>query len=137
MAKKPDAQIKIDIINGKVDYSFGAYHRVEENGMYSWYIPSFRIFFSSKTKEQGTKRSITMTRSFIKYWLERKKSFRGFVLELHHLGFRASHFHDLTVNQILTRKIGNAEFGYMNGHTAEEFKNSKSEVIEDNLAMAV
>lgn len=126
----------IEIQGGRINYRYQAYRREEENGMISWYIPAFQMFFSSKTKEEGDLRSHAMVKSFFIFWLEKEKSFRGFVHEIHHFGFRAPH-HNLTVNKLLTHKINNAAFGYANGHASQEFKNSIVETKKDSLAVAI
>jgi|ERR1022692_4553345 hypothetical protein len=134
MPRKADTFIEIK--EGHIKYQYRAYHRIEENGMYSWYIPSFQMFYSSKTKEEGDQRTEAMAQSFFSFWFEKEKSFRGFIHEIHHFGFRASQ-HNLTVNKLLTHKINHAEFGYANGHASEEFKNSISELKETRLVVAI
>ena len=126
----------IEIQGNKINYRYQIYHREEENGMVSWYVPAFQMFFSSKTKEEGDARSKAMVKSFFMYWFEKEKSFRGFIHEIHHFGFRASQ-HNLTVNRLLTHKINHAAFGYANGHAFEEFKNSIVETKNDSLAVAL
>lgn len=68
----------IKIKEGQINYRYDSYRRQEENGMFSWYIPAFQMFFSSKTKEEGDVRARAMVKSFFMYWFEKEKSFRGF-----------------------------------------------------------
>lgn len=126
----------IEIKEKQIDYRYESYRRQEANGMISWYIPAFQMYFSSKTKEEGDIRSKAMVNSFFMYWFEKEKSFRGFIHEIHHFGFRAPG-HNLTVNQLLTHKINRASFGYANGHASKEFVNSISEVQNGSLAVTI
>ena len=69
-------------------------------------------------------------------WFEKEKSFRGFIHEIHHFGFR-SKSHNLTVNKLLTHKINQASFAYANGHASEEFVNSIPQTQNDSLAIII
>lgn len=77
----------IDIQPKGISYEFTLRYREEENGMYSWFIPGFNIFYSTKTRDLGEKRGVAMTRSFFKYWIE-KEGFNNFILQLNNLGFK-------------------------------------------------
>ena len=136
-SKQPDIFVKINIKGGGIEYRYAYYHRTEKNGMHSWYIPGFNMFFSTKTQEAGSVRAAAMVKSFFIDYFEKQDSFRSFILELHRLGFRASSYHDLTINKLLTKKIPTAQLGYVNGHASTEFKNSTSQISEGSLAMAI
>lgn len=119
-----------------INYGFHAHYKAEENGMYSWYIPAFDIYFSSQSIEQGNKRAVAMTRSFFNHWIEHE-SFRSFILQIHKLGFKASEHHELTIKQLISRKRIDAKFKSKDGIIPEEFKNSDIVEQEGNLALAI
>lgn len=76
----------IDIKPGHIDYAFTAKYRKEPSGLYSWYIPSFDIYFSSSSHEDGEKRSKALTFSFFNYWIQ-NEGFEAFLNKLERLGF--------------------------------------------------
>lgn len=126
----------INFTKGKINYAFHARYVKEENGMYSWYIPSFDIYFSSNTKEQGDKRAIAMTRAFFSHWIN-QESFRSFILQIHKLGFKAPENHDFTIKQLLNKKIFEVKLKSKNGIIPAEFKNSELVEQEGNLELAM
>lgn len=126
----------INMTREGIKYGFHARYRVEENGMYSWYIPAFDIYFSSQTKEQGDKRAVAMTKSFFNHWIN-YESFRSFILQIHKLGFKASEHHELTIKQLISRQRIDAKFKSKDGFIPEEFKNSETVEQEGNLEMAM
>ena len=137
MSKVPDTFVEINIQKRNIHYQYSVYTREESNGMYSWYVPGFNMFFSSRTESDGQKRAAAMVKSFFIDYFERQKNFRSFVLELHRLGFRANKLHDLTINKLLTKRIPYATLGYLNGHAFEQFPNSKETVSKGELEMAI
>jgi len=98
--------IKIDA--GKMHCSWELYHKIEDNGMHSWYIPAFKLFYSTATAEQGEKRGMNMTKSFFDFYLK-KGSFKEFILEIHKLGFKSDR-HNLVMRDLLNHKIDKANF---------------------------
>lgn len=124
-------QIKPDGIN----YGYHSRFIEEKNGMYSWYLPSFDIYFSSSTKEEGEKRSLEMTESFFNYWLQ-KKGFRTFLMQILRLGYQARSHKEL--QGLLNRKNLNAQ---LRASTIKElpaaFRESETSRQEGNLATAV
>lgn len=59
----------IEIIgDGTINFGYHSRFIIEKNGMYSWYIPAYKMFFSSKTKEEGQARGIAMVKSFFMFW---------------------------------------------------------------------
>lgn len=135
MKEKGDTHIVIE--EGKISYQFSARFKMEDNGTFSWYIPSFKMFFSSKTKEQGDIRARAMAKSFFVHYLTNEKSFRNFILELHNLGFRAPLNHDLTVNKLLTKRLSYAKFNSRIVSIPKEFQDSENIINQDDLAMAL
>jgi hypothetical protein len=119
-----------------IKYAFHARFIVEENKMYSWYIPAFKMFFSTKTEEEGEKRAIAMTKSFFKFWKE-EDSFRGLLHEINYLGFKATHYHDLTMNRMLKGQLNHAKFKAGEDYIPEDFIGSKSVLHEGELAMTM
>lgn len=126
----------INFTKNGLDYGFEARYRVEDDGMYSWYIPTFDIYFSSTTKEQGDQRAIAMTRAFFNHWIN-EESFRSFVLQIHKLGFKAAENHELTIKRLISREIHNASFNSKNGLVPEDFKKFAPVIKQGNLAMAI
>lgn len=126
----------INFSKNKIDYGFHARYVKEENGMYSWYIPSFDIYFSSNTKEQGDKRAISMTRAFFSHWIN-QESFRSFILQIHKLGFKAPENHDFTIKQLLNKKIFDVKLKSKNSVLPEDFKNSELVEQQGNLELAI
>lgn len=60
-------QVQISI-NGEVtNCSFIANYIEEPNGMFSWHIPEFDIYFSSKTKPIGDNKAKSMVKSFFNF----------------------------------------------------------------------
>ena len=118
-----------------IHYAFHARSIQEKNGMFSWYIPAFDIFFSSKDRETGRAKAKSMTESFFTYWIG-QESFRAFILQIHKLGFKSPN-HDLTVSEMIKRKRSDAKFTSKNEYLPEGFLNSESIVEEGELAMAI
>ena len=133
MAEKQPTFIKLD--NGKVNFAFHARFIKEPDGLYSWYIPAYKMFFSSGSIDEGQKRAIVMAKSFFVYWKE-EKNFNGFLKELHQLGFRATSLHDFTLKQLRLGKTRKAKFKSEDSYIPESFKNSQSVVTEGDLAIA-
>ncbi|HQS23209.1 MAG: hypothetical protein B7Y11_01240 [Sphingobacteriia bacterium 24-36-13] len=104
-----DEKIYIQINETGINYSFKSYYRKEENGMYSWHIPAYNLFFSSDSVEKGTERGRKMVRSFYSFWIK-QQGFKNFLLEIHKLGFRIPTNHDYNLMQMLNRKIHSAKF---------------------------
>src|SRR5947207_12515029 len=80
-------------------------------------------FSVRRTKNLARKDLLQWSGPFFIDWIEKEKNYRNFILELHHLGFRAPQHHDLTINKLLTKKIAQAQLRYVNGHASEEFRN--------------
>ncbi len=126
----------IEFKEGKIFYGFHARYIKEENGMYSWYIPAFDIYFSSKTKEDGHKRAQAMTKSFFKVWIN-NEGVRSFILQIHKLGFKAPSNHQAIIRDLISKKINTAKFKSTAGHLPDDFAGSESEIQESELAMAI
>jgi hypothetical protein len=133
MAKKEPSFIQFRE-NG-INYGFHAHYKKEGN-MYSWYIPSFDIFFSSKTKEEGDRRAIAMTTSFFNQWIHHE-SFRSFILQIHKLGFRAPEHHEYKIKQLLNREKVTGKFRAKDSYLPNDFIDSDSIEQEGNVEMAM
>ncbi len=107
MPNKPSASIEFR--SDGIRCTFDAFYTKEENDEFSWHIPAFRMFFSSKTYKEGTKTSIEMTKSLFDYWLTKERNFRNLILEINKLGFKAND-HRITVNKLLRGKTIRASF---------------------------
>lgn len=123
-----DTSASIEIRNGEVKCVFDAKFIVETNGMYSWYIPAFNMFYSSRTREEGIVTGRAMSKSFFSYWLEKEKDFRSLILEINKLGFKAPD-HRITVNKLLSGKTSRAKF-QSNQNVQNEFANSEKQEME-------
>ena len=119
----------------KIHFAFHSRFIVEKNGMYSWYMPAYKMFFSSKTKEEGIKRGVAMAKSFFMFW-DKQNSYRGLILELHHLGFRAPQYHNLVVSEMIRKKRRFAKFNATDVTIPEAFADSSLLQQEGTFAMA-
>ena len=128
---------KIDFINltpTSIKYGYNSHFVQEEDGLFSWYIPSFDIYFSSNTKEEGDNISRAMVKSFMNYWLK-EKGFRSFVLQVFKLGYKTSsheEFKRLLNRTNLTANLKGAKIAM-----PQEFANSESFMNDGQLSMAV
>ena len=64
-----------------IAYGFNTRIRKEDDNTFSWYIPSFDIYYHSTTYDEGIKRGNTMVNSYIQYWIN-KQGFRSFTLQI-------------------------------------------------------
>lgn len=100
MDKKTTQYIHID--NGRVEYQFFVFSTQVSENQWSIRIPAYKIGFSAPSKEEGIKRAKAMVQSFYQMWLL-KEGWSKFVLQLHHLGFRAAN-HDFVMSKLLKRQ---------------------------------
>ena len=77
----------IRILPDKIEYGHGSWYKIESSGMYSWWIPSFDLFFSSMTLEDGQRRGDALTQSFFNYWIL-QEGFDAFIDKIERLGFK-------------------------------------------------
>lgn len=124
-----------------VVYEFTIRYREEENGMFSWFIPGFNIFYSTKTVEQGEPRGVAMTKSFFKYWIG-KEGFQNFIIQLHGLGFKAKDeprhtSGNVVIQQLLKKERNSATFKALHermpGAFADSEKVEKKEILDIHL----
>lgn len=78
----------IRILPDHIEYGYNARYKLEPSGYYSWHIPSFDIYFSSKSKEDGSKRAKAITQSFFNYWIG-QEGFERFIDKIGRLGYKA------------------------------------------------
>ena len=131
MSNKPTF---ITINKDGMKYGFHGHYIKEENGAYSWYIPAFDIYFSSPNFEEGDRRAVIMVKSFMNFWIK-QQGFRGFVLQILKLGFKAQD--DKALQQLLNRKNIDAKLRAVGKSIPAEFLDSKISSQEGELAMAV
>ena len=103
------SSVIIRMNDGKITCRGTAHYNVEKNGMYSWYLPGFEMYFSSMTKEEGLITAKAMSKSFFIYWIEKEKNFNQLILEITKLGFKTVD-HRNTVNKMLQGKKYKANF---------------------------
>lgn len=132
---KTNKEDYISITGNRIDYGFHSRYRVEEDGSYSWYIPTFEMFFSSENLEAGEKRAKIMAQSFFNFWIE-SQSFRSFVLQIHKLGFKANENHNLVIKNLLKRGVSDIKLKSKGGKIPKDFINAHSISSEMNLQMA-
>jgi hypothetical protein len=125
-------EVNIEIRDGVVKCNGFAYFKEEKNGMISWYLPGFDMFFSSKTFDEGMVTAKAMSKSFILYWLEKERNFNGLILAITKLGFKAID-HRNTVNQMLRGKKHKATFE-SKGAIRGEFVGAKNTKLELEVA---
>ena len=120
---------------GVINFGYHSRFIIEEDGTYSWYIPAYKMFFSSKTKEEGQQRGISMVKSFFMFW-DKQNSYRGLILEIHNLGFRVPQYHNLTVSELIRKKRTSAKFNSTENLIPESFAAGTLLEQEGSFAMA-
>jgi len=106
--------ISVAFAPGKITCEYSLLCTKNENGMFSWYIPGFDIYFSSKTEEVGLVRADSMLDAFLNHFLEHQ-NLPVLINELKRLGFIAmptkSHESSLQViHNLLKKKSQSASF---------------------------
>ena len=124
----------IQISPHNISYGFGTLNIQELDGSYSWYIPSFDIYFSSKTKEQGNERARAMVKSFFNFWLT-NQGFRAFALQLFKLGYKTSTHAEF--KNLLNRTNLKATLKSSLSKLPPEFEGSEVLSLEGDLSIAV
>jgi hypothetical protein len=124
----------ISLSPNKISYGFQAMFKIEEDGIYSWYIPSFDIYFSSPTKEAGDKRAKAMVRSFFNYWLK-NQGYRNFLMQILKLGYKPSSHQEL--QSLLNRTNLTANLKSSAKVIPHEFADTEAHEENDSLAIAI
>lgn len=124
----------IQITPEGISWGFHARYIEEKDGMFSWYLPSFDIYFSTNTKEEGQERAKALTTSFFNYWLK-KKGFRSFLMKILRLGYTASSHEEL--KQLLHRTNLNAKLKMPSEKKSPNFTHYETIDEEGQLAIAV
>lgn len=100
----------VKITPEKVYFNFHLFYEQDDKGRYIASIPAYGLHLYSDTKEGLEKNTNIMINSFYDYWLM-KKGWKGFILKLHRLGFRAEQ-HQLAVYELLQRKRSRSQFKF-------------------------
>lgn len=124
----------INITPKNIQWGFHSHYIQEKDGMFSWYIPSFDIYFSSKTIDEGNDIAKAITNSFFNYWLK-EKGFRKFLMKLLNLGYKTSSHDEL--KHLLNRTNLNAHLKGSISRMPKEFAHAESSDQDGNLAIAV
>lgn len=117
-----------------IEWGYTAHYIIEDDGMYSWYIPSFDIFFSSMDEKEGDKIGEDATTAFFEYWLK-KQGFRKFVNKVLSLGYKAKSFQEL--KNLLQRRDINANLEGVSDRLPKSFANSTANEYSGKLETAV
>jgi hypothetical protein len=124
----------IDISPQRIQWGFNANYIEEKDGMFSWYLPSFDIYFSSATKEAGDKKALAITNSFFNYWLK-EKGFRRFLMKILRLGYKPASHDEL--KHLLDRTNLNAHLKGSSKRMPAEFAHAATSDQDGSLAIAV
>jgi hypothetical protein len=124
----------ITITPNQISWGFHAHFIEEEDGMYSWYIPSLDIYFSSISRQQGDEIARDITRSFFNFWLQ-KQGFRKFLMRVLRLGYKPSSHKEL--QELLNRTNLNANLTGSTRSLPREFIGAGSSQQVGDLATAV
>ena len=117
-----------------IHWGYHAHYIEEENGLISWYIPSFDIYYTSTTKEEGGQIGYDATKAFFEFWLKRQ-SFRKLVNKILHLGYKTENFQQL--KNLLERSNINANLIGAYHKLPNSFKDSISQEHTGELRAAV
>lgn len=116
-------------------YGFYAYCVEEKGGNYSWYVPAYDIYFSSPSKEEGSRRAKLMVSSFFNFWVK-QQGIKQFGLQLHKLGFRATNDHHTTLQQFLNNHIVKSKFKSPESKLPFDFEAAEQFEQEGEMAVA-
>jgi hypothetical protein len=120
----------------ELETGFHTFYKKEKSGNYSFYIPSFDIFFGATSVEEGDKRRQILLDSYLHFWVERQ-GLNKFALELHRLGFRATS-HNVVMGEMIKRKgakVINAKFKIDPPKPSGDFENAESSHHDFKIAV--
>lgn len=132
--KKNNQETYIKITPQRLEWGFHGKYIKEPDGRFSWYLPSFDIYFSSSTLEDGDEKALAITQSFFNYWLS-EKGFRKFLMKILSLGYKPGSHEEL--KHLLNRTNLNARLKGTMNRIPPEFANSETSDQLGNLAIAV
>ncbi len=131
-------QIATVTINDRgVHVHYRAYYRPEANGMFTWFIPGFDIYYSSRDKESGANKSLNLTKSWLSFY-ERQSKLSELMLDLRKMGFEASDGNTdyKIMKAIKGERPKQIKFRVANYNTPERFKDSEVMEMENQFAIA-
>lgn len=120
----------VEIMDGKITYSYNVNVIENTNKMYSGWIPNYDIYFSAPTRDELLIRSEKVMRSFFRYWIK-QEGWKSFFLQMNKLGFRADN-HDFVMMQMLKGKRSKAKMN-ARGVRAVPENFLQSETVDSNL----
>jgi hypothetical protein len=93
-------------------YGFNTFvAKARPSGRVSCFIPAFGIHYSVADKNDIKSKGLTLTRLYLDHFFKRKRSdWKGFVLELHKLGFRAAEKDSYVINELINKRLIPAKF---------------------------
>jgi hypothetical protein len=120
--------------DGDIECEFDALYIEEDDKSFSWAIPTFNMYFSSTSFEEGKITAHAMTKSFFKYWLEKEKNYHELIIQITRLGFKATD-HRNTVNKMLRGKTHRAKFSSkVQSEQTPEYANARKQVMNLEIA---
>jgi len=121
----------------EVFYSFTTFQKPEANKI-SCFIPSFNIYFSATDKEMVHKKSVALTKIYLRHFGRHSKGgVKDLVLQLHKLGFKAPN-DALTLKRILKdHQAVNAKFKSSNETLPDGFYGAERIEHQEELEVAI
>ncbi len=127
--------VSITPVNAKIQINWGYYIHTtkEDDGMYSCYIPSFDIHFSSSNHEDIKNKGKRLTKSLLQYFMdEPRNGLKKYILHLHKLGFKAPN-DTMTIKHFIENKAVKTKFKSIrtevpNGFSESLMANSEMEL---------